>query len=311
MEQLFKDTNAEYYRSLWKSYYYNKYLNLWLNRFKINGLTKAQRVWLLKTMWFENQPICAFKGLDLDKSYLGMLPEKEQAELGGNVGLCFSTFATSQYNMYACDATGYIINNLGVPYIPGGVQKVGKDVVVLYPTYPGKSLKYYALPILNTLVDLRMMARKGTLLATGGAGIEVNGDCPQRADTLAQKMLSDEAIAFIESGETKSINPFNLSFQWNADKIRMELEANEAELRCLLGIQSVATEKKERLISDEANSLSEMCELSKDCLLNPLKEFFAEIKEVLGFTVAIEDPYERKEETEDVRETGSDKDNVQ
>ena len=122
--------------------------------------------------------------------------------------------------------------------------------------------------------------------------------------------MSDEIVSFIESDETKTLSPFNLAFQWNVDKIRIEKEAREAELRCLLGLDSVATEKKERLIKDEANSLSEMCEISKDCFLNPLKEFLDEIKEVLGFDISIEDPYERKESEDDGR-TEDSNENVQ
>lgn len=309
-KQLFTDKGAKKARKGWENYYSQKYLNIWLNRFKINGLTKPQRLWLLKKLWFESGPICAFKAIDLDKSYLSALPEKQQLELGGNVGLGLASFGESNYNMYSYASTGYIINEMGVPYVPKGLKKVGSDIVIMYPTYSGKGLYSFAEPIIKALVDCEMEMRKGAKLATSGAGIEVSPNCPQRADELARKVMSDEIVSFIESDETKTLSPFNLAFQWNVDKVRIEKEAREAELRCLLGLESVATEKKERLIKDEANSLSEMCEISKDCFLNPLKDFVSEIKEVLGFDISIEDPYERKESEDDGRPEDSDE-NVQ
>lgn len=309
-EHIYKDSEASAKRRLWTSYYKNKYLNIWLNRVKIEGLTKPQRLWLLKNIWNFSEPICAFKGISLDKSFLDMLPEKEQQELGGNVGLCLAPFATSNFNMYDYDATGYIINNRGVPYVPKSLQRVGKDVAVMYPTYSGCSLSKLARPLIDSLVDCEMQLRKSAKLAVGSAGIEVGVDSPQRADILAKGILGDEIISYIDGGETKSINPFNAGFPWLSDKIRIEKEARESELRCLLGIASVATEKKERLIKDEASALDEMAELSEACFKNPLKEFFGEIKEVLGFDVRLveEDP---EEEEEEESEDGDRSDNVQ
>ena len=95
---------------------------------------------------------------------------------------------------------------------------------------------------------------------------------------------------------------------YQVDKIRTEKEAREAELKCLLGLDSVATEKKERLITSEADSKKTECALSKDVFMNPLRKWFAEIKDVLGYEFTLVDPYEEKDDDSPEGEEGEDDD---
>lgn len=290
-----QDRTANRDRKYWTRYYTSRYLNLWLNRLEFEGLTKQQRLWLLKAIW-NGTPVCAFKGINLEQSFLDALPEEAQNKLGGNVGLCFAPFAPQGYSMYDYETTGIVVNNRGVPYIPTSLQKVGKDIVVLHGLSDDSSLGAMAKTLILAIVDCEMASRKNRMLVFTNTGIEVNPDCPLNADELARKMLSDEAIALVKGGDTRSLTPFNAGTPYLIDKARIEKEARENELRCLLGLDSIATEKKERLLVDEANATQLVCTVSKDCFMNPLKEFFEEIKEVLGYDIKVIDPYEQKEE---------------
>lgn len=290
------DNNAKYERTRWRDYYYQRYYNLWLSRVEIEGLTKQQRLWLLRHLW-SGDCVCAFKIIDPSASFLGGLPPNAQKALGGNVLLGFAPFAPNTYSMYDYPATGLCVQMKGAPYIPTGNMVVGKDVVITYGLFSEtSSLKKMALRLIDSIVDCEMNLRKNAIKVGAGTGIEVSANNPQRADELARKMMSDEAVTAVGGGDTKGINPFNDGTQYYIDKWRAEKEARENELRCLLAFDSIAMEKKERLITAEAKSTKSVCDASKACFYKPIDEFFKEIKEVLGFTVTVKDPYDEKEE---------------
>lgn len=289
------DNDAKTERARWTSYYYQRYYNLWLNRVEIEGLTKQQRLWLLRHIWV-GDCVCAFKILNPSSSFLGGLSPEAQKALDGNTLLGFAPFAPNTYSMYDYPATGLCVQYKGAPYIPQGNMVVGKDVVITYGLFSEtSSLKKMANRLIDSIVDCEMNLRKNAIKVGAGTGIEIASDNPQRASELARKMMSDEAVTAVAGGDTRGITPYNDGTGFYIDKWRAEKEARENELRCLLGIDSVAMEKKERLITAEAESTKSVCDVSKACFFNPMMEFFKEIKDVLGFDVTISDPYDIKE----------------
>lgn len=290
-----KDKLAPIYRTKWAKFYNDKYYNLWLNRFEIKGVTPQQELYIKKRFW-TGQTLGCFSAIDLGKSFLGGLPPKAQKLLTeGNASIGFAPFAITNYSGYDYPATGLLINERGTPYIPQGKMIVGKNVVITLGLYSGASFGEMVKTLVKSIVDCEMRMRKNMLLSTGTAGLEVGLECPTRAEELAKKIMSDDAVCAVEGSETTQIHPFNGGQMYNVDKIRIEKEAREAELKCLLGLDSVATEKKERLITSEADSKKTECTLSKDMFMNPLRQWFSEIEEVLGYHLALIDPYEEVE----------------
>lgn len=284
-----------YERSKWKAFYEDKYRELFLNRWQFEGLTKQQRLYILKKVWFGDSNLCAFSIINEKESFMGALPPEDLRILGENVGLGFAPFAPSTYSIYDYPSTGLIINERGAPYIPGGSQKVGRDVILLENCTIGKS----AHRLIEQLVNLEMKMRKNLALSSAGAGIEVSPECPCQSKDINEKMLGDEIAPSIGGGDTKSVQPFNLGVPYLVDKIRIEKEARENELKCLLGLDSITTEKKERLITSEAESNDAICDVSKRAFFEPMKSWFEEIEKVLGFKLSIIEPLEKKEIEED------------
>lgn len=290
-----KDKLAPIYRAKWSKFYNDKYLNLWLNRFEIKGVTPQQELFIKKRFWL-GETLACYSSIDLGKSFLGGLPPEAQKTLTeGNATIGFAPFSIVNYTQYDYPSTGILINERGAPYIPKGEQVIGRDVVITLGLFSGASFGEMVKTLLKSIVDTEMRMRKNMLLSTGTAGLEVGLECPTRAEELAKKIMSDDAVCAVEGSETTQIHPFNGGQMYNVDKIRIEKEAREAELKCLLGLDSVATEKKERLITSEADSKKTECTLSKDMFMNPLRQWFSEIEEVLGYHLALIDPYEEVE----------------
>lgn len=288
-----------YARRKWKRYYEDKYRELFINRWEIKGVSKSQRLYLLKKIWFGNSELCAFSIINKDDGFMGALPPEDLEILGENPGLGIAPFAPSTYSIYDYPSTGLIINERGAPYIPGSLQKVGKDVVLLENCTIGNS----AHRLIDELVNLEMKSRKNLALSSAGAGVEVSPECPSGAKDINEKMLSDEIAPSIKGGDTKSVQPFNLGVPYLVDKIRIEKEARENELKCLLGLDSITTEKKERLITSEAESNEAICDISKRTFFYPLQTWFEEIRKVLGYNISIEEPLQEREVNEDESES--------
>ena len=286
---------SEIARRKWTKYYRDKYRSLFINRWEINGLSKEQRIYILKKIWYGESNLCAFSIINEKESFMGALPPEELAILGENFGLGFAPFAPSTYSIYDYPSTGLIVNERGAPYIPSGSQKVGKGVVLLENCTLGTS----AQRLIDELVNLEMKSRKNLALASAGAGIEVSPECPSGAKDINEKMLGDEIAPAIKGGDTASARPFNMGVPYLVDKIRMEKEARENELKCLLGLDSITTEKKERLITSEAESNSSICDVSKRTFLEPMRAWFDEIEKVLGYKISIDDPLKEVEEIEE------------
>ncbi len=286
--------DAEIIRRKWLKYYRDKYRELFLNRWTINGLSKEQRLYLLKKIWNGESGLCAFSIINARDEFMGALPPEDLAILGENFGLGFAPFAPSTFSIYDYPSTGLIVNERGAPYIPGGLQKVGRDVVLLENCTIGTSARR----LIDELVNLEMKARKNMALSTAGAGIEVSPECPSGAKDINDKMMSDEVAPSIKGGDTKSVQAFNMGVPYLVDKIRMEKEARENELKCLLGLDSITTEKKERLITSEAESNDAICDCSKRAFVEPMRHWFEEIEKVLGYKISIEDSLENEPEEE-------------
>lgn len=293
--------DAEIARRKWTKYYRDKYRSLFINRWEIKGLSKEQRLYLLKKIWHGESNLCAFSIINGKESFMGALSPEELSILGDNFGLGFAPFAPSTYSIYDYPSTGIIVNERGAPYIPSGGQKVGRDVALLENCTIGTS----AQRLIDELVNLEMKSRKNMALASAGAGVEVSPECPSGARDINEKMLGDEIAPAIKGGDTASARPFNMGVPYLVDKIRMEKEARENELKCLLGLDSITTEKKERLITSEAESNSAVCDVSKRAFLEPMRAWFEEIERVLGYRLEIDDPL-KKIEAEEMEEGDED-----
>lgn len=308
MASTIKDKGASEWRSKWKTFYRNKYEALWLERFRIKGVTPQQELYIKRRFW-NGEKLACYKAVNLSESFLGGLPPEAQKTLTeGNATAGFAPFAVSSYSQYDAPITGTIVNDKGAPYIPQGSQVVGRDVVLLNGIANEAQFSTLVKTLLDAIVNVEMQARKNGILATSSGGVEVGADCPTRAEELSRKFMSDDAVVAIEGGETAQLRGFSANVPYLVDKYRIEKEARESELKCLLGLDSVATEKKERLITKEAESKEIECCLSADVFLNPLKRWFAEIEKVLGYHFEIEDPFERKEKKGE--DDGNDKNNV-
>lgn len=305
---IISDKEAYVLRRKWTDFYNRKYYNLWIQRFSVKGVTKQQELYI-KRMFWTGTLLGAFKALSLDKSFLGGLPPKAQEALTDNVAIGFAPFVTSQFSQYDYPAVGLLVNVRASPYIPKGNMIVGKDVVITRTLDDGSSFGSLVSSLINNIVDLEMSMRKNRLLAVGSCGVEVGADSPTRANELAKKILSDEAICAFEGGETRQIAPFSGGAQYLVDKLRTEKESRESELKTLLGIDTLATEKKERLVKKEAESREAETEVSKAIYMKPLKAWFKEIGDVLGFKLELVDNFKTKNVSDEKGEEKDEKEN--
>jgi len=96
--------------------YDERYFNLWLNSYKISGLSNDQREYVMRRFWQDGM-VSAFAIIKPTQKFLGSDAESFSDGLIG-----FAPFAPQNYNMYNYPTNVLLINERGVPYIPSKVM---------------------------------------------------------------------------------------------------------------------------------------------------------------------------------------------
>lgn len=113
----------------------------------------------------------------------------------------------------------------------------------------------------------------------------------------AFNQLSDnEAYIALDSELVNGFKVMDTTKQYVADKLVALKHDLLSELLGLLGITYVNTEKKERLITDEANSGKMFAEVCVDSMLETRKQFCEYVNKVFGLKTSVRLKYVPKEE---------------
>ena len=136
-----------------------------------------------------------------------------------------------------------------------------------------------------------------------------------RVEEIVEAIESGEKKLFLEAEDYQAIkNVLDAGGgSYIIDKLYQYKQNLENELLTFLGINNVPIEKKERLITDEAQSNDQLINDSSDCFLYSLKNFCDEITTVLGYNISVEansSPRSNEENEEADEEEGDNEDDL-
>lgn len=267
-----------------KNFYFLKYWNLFTTKYKINGLDYREKRFFWREMWNKGT-IAAFK--------LKHFETEENPT--GKIG--FAPYATAAFDMYLQPAEVNLINLKGSTAIPAGIKKVD-EAVILGWIQPNRNSIYSMLEIdINAIVNIEMLINTNNNALKMPFVIASTPEEEFKLKALVDRIINDEEVLFLGTEELEKIQVLLTQSPYLIDKLEQNLDYRENRIKTLLGINNVNIRKKERLITDEANSNNEEVETNRDVYIEELKEFFDRINKTLGFNISIE-IQESKEETE-------------
>lgn len=276
-------------------FYENKYFGLFLNAYKFTNLSKNQSRYLLKSMWKRGTVACFIvegtrKEPTMNQALTNTSPNTVSPAFESDGLLVFTPYAVNQWNIEDEPSVITLVNTRGATFIPTRPQIVNKDVVIGWghtSHAPVRSLvMWYVERIadVENTIDINLFAHKLPRL------VVCSPEDRERVADIMDAIDRGEKKLFLEAEDYQAIkNVLDAGgSSYIIDKLYTYKQNLENELLSFLGINNVAVEKKERLITDEANSNNQLINDSSDCFLDSLKNMCDEIETVLGYNISVE-----------------------
>ena len=266
-----------YTRKQLKNILMNQYYNLFMNSYEFEGdIDYQQKDYILKRLWAEGSIAC-FKLSGSEGSYSH--PQ----------GLAvFVPFVPGYWNIYDWPTKVSLVNTRGVRFIPSGLLEVDKDVVIGYVQRNKKSVSLIVESYIDRIVDVLMVIKTNLKTAKMPWLVISTPEDQQKIKTLFDNLDSDEPQLFTDSDSADKFKALVSGAPYIIDKLYQYVGCLINELREFLGFGNVGVaEKKEHLINEEVKANNAIIEANKECLLDPMKEFFERVGDVLNINIVM------------------------
>ena len=276
-----------------KNFIVNKYYNLFMNAYEIEGVDYEQKDFILKKFWSEGH-IATFK-----------LEGTEGATDHPQGLLVFTDFAPTQYNIYDAPIACTLINTRGVRFIPATPQKVNKDVVLGYAQRNKKPIyfivEYFAkkIALTESAIQMNILAQKCPWL------LGTTPDNKEKMEKFYGDLLDDTNGLFIDAQTLDNIKTLITGAPYTIDKLYAHSKSLENDLREYLGFNNLGVqEKKEHLVNIEIEANNEVTESSSATFLDCMNEFADKVGKFLDYNINFTLKY--KQEVEEQEATNED-----
>ena len=290
-----RQDEAESYNA--RRFYENKFFGLFLNAYKFSNLSKNQERYLLKTLW-SNGTIAAFivEGTKQEPSMKQLLtnatPNTINPELVEENGvLCLVPYAAVKYNVDDAPSVVTLVNKRGAAFIPKTPQKVNMDCVIGWAHSSHAPVRSLVLYYIDRIVDVENTINMNLFVHKLPRLIVCSPEDKARVEDLLEKIEEGEKKLFLSADDVQAIKNVldsGSNTSYIIDKLYQYKQNLENELLTFLGVNNVPIEKKERLITDEAQSNDQLINDSSDCFLDCLMDFCEEVSNVLGYPLSVE-----------------------
>lgn len=296
-----------------RRFYETKYYGLFLNAYEFTNISKEQKHYLLKRMW--SRGTCAafiLEGTKPEITLSDVLQNKTPsslvlAEESKSGLLCFVPYAAVSYNIDDFPSVINYVAKRGATFIPQKPQIVNKDCVIGYAHTSHQSVRAMVMFYIEKIVDVEQTIATNLFTHKLPRLIVCSPEDRKRVEDIMEAIERGEHKLFLDVNDWQAIKNVLDSGAggYIIDKLYQYKTNLENELLTFLGINNVAIQKAERLITDEANSNNELINDSSDCFLDSLKDFCEDIGKVLGYDIQVKaksspaSNEEMPEETED------------
>ena len=291
----FKEQESITYEA--KRFYENKYFGLFLNAYKFTNLTKNQQRYLLKKLW-QNGTICAFvvDGSRPDPTLKQLLSNASIGTISigadnPNGVLVLCPYAVNQWTIEDEPSVVNYVNVRGAKFIPTGLKKVNKDCVIGWAHSSHSPVRSLVMFYIEKIVDVENTINMNLFVHKLPRLVVCSPEDRSRVEDLMEAIERGEKKLFLDAQDVQAIKNVlesGSNTSYIIDKLYQYKQNLENELLTFLGINNVPVEKKERLITDEAQSNDQLINDSSDCFLDCLNDFCDEVSRILNYPIQVE-----------------------
>lgn len=243
----------------------NKYYNIYMDNFEIEGLEAEPIDYVLRNFWALGT-LAAFK-----------------IKIADEVG--FTTYAATRWNMYDFPEECNLINKRNVPFIPKGSQVVNKDVVIGWIQSNHKPVKMIVDFYVKRIAEVEMVINTNLQLSKMPFLVAVSPSDQAKAEDIIDRILDDEVAVFTSLEELSLVQALATNTPYIIDKLYAYKTSVENELLTYLGIDNA--DENSRLLLDQVNANNQVINTNREGFLYHLETFFDKCNKLFGSHITV------------------------
>ena len=257
----------------------NKYFNVFLNKFTVEGLDSWSKEYTLRHL-FDSGTIATFKlnGIPLQCEYV-----------------------VNSYGANWRPATANVVNECNVPGYPIQPLTVDEDIVIGYLQHShkgvGSTIDYYIDRMVQVLMSILVNLETSKLPFLIG----IDDDNIAAIEEIIDRIYANELAVFCPMDVASKLQVANTGSQYLVDQLWTQYLNFECDLLTALGIDCNALNMN-RLTTDQSNANNVLINNINKGFNDCLKDYCDQCNAVLGTNYQI---YIEEEEVESVHEDGS------
>lgn len=255
--------------------YKNKYYNLWMSKFKWNGLDEdnkeQEQNYIMRKLWSEGT--VALRNIKRT-GLLAIMP-----------------YTISTYNYLDFPEEIMLINERSVSasIIPKSVQIVNKDVALLYAMPNQKSISWIVDYYVAKIAQASVLINNNLSLQNMPFMINCNEDDKKQLEDIVGKILNNEIVVFTGANDINKFQVLLTTAPYIVDKLQAYIVSQENELMTILGIDNSGVQaKKAQMLVDEVNSNNDVINDYGVSIFDEITAWLERANQVLGRNISIE-----------------------
>lgn len=214
-----------------KRHYDNLFTNVFISRYKINGLPYQANKFLLEQLFTTGTA--------------AILQEEISKEI------IVSRYSVQSYNQYRYPYKISLINDFSSQY---DAYINNENIVTMFATYTKEPVYNLIKKLIEKLIYIDILLNNNLMLQNIPFLLTIDDDSKQTGTDLLNKILSLDIAVIQKLSSTARVSAYNLNAPYLIDKLNDYKNSVIGEVLTILGINNNQIEKRERLISDEVNA---------------------------------------------------------
>ena len=260
-------------RTRWTEHFRDRYLNMFLSKWKIEGATEEEDRYIKRTLYLEGK-VSAWRATD---------------DL-----VVFSGFAPNGFNIYGTPLSGLPIKTMGATFFPDkplstyGVRNneargVEEPEIVLGYALPNKKSVFSQIEALvRERVEIAMTKATNRIGCKIPMLLLTTPENKKALQAFASDVLADEAIVSIGVTEEGGISCVNTGIPYLLDKLEAYDQTVEGKILSILGIDNSGARKMEREVVDEVNANNALINLCSGAFESEVSGFLERVNGAFG-----------------------------
>ena len=260
-------------RRKWVVHFQDRYLNMFLSKWKIEGATEEEDRYVKRTLYLKGK-VSAWRATD---------------DL-----VVFSEFAPQGFNIYGTPLSGLPIKSMGADFFPDNplstyglrnneARGVEEPEIVLGYALPNKRSVFSQIEALvNERVEIAMTKATNRIGCKIPMLLLTTPENRKALEDLAAKVFGDEAIVSIGITEENGVSCVNTGIPYLLDKLEAYDQNIDGKILSILGIDNSGERKMEREVVDEVNANNALINLSSGAFETEVSGFLQRVNGAFG-----------------------------